>query len=888
MPASFLRTKLYIPPVPPEIVSRPRLMERLTAAVNRKLTLVSAPAGFGKTTLLSDWAHHIQRQRSSPARRIAWLSLDRDDNDPEHFWTYLIAAIQKARPTTGQVCLEMLASKSRPPIKSIVSALINEIAELPENLILILDDYHLIDMPAVHETLTFLLDHMPRQLHLVIAGRADPPLPLARLRGRGQIAELRSADLRFTLEETRTFLNESKGLSLSNESLTALEHRTEGWIASLQMAAVSLQGRSDAPEFVRAFSGTHHYIMDYLIEEVLDRQEAPVRKFLLETSILDRLSGPLCDAVTGASNGQETLERLLHANLFLVPLDEERKWFRYHQLFADLLRNQLHRASPDLPPLLHRRACDWLEKEGLFAEAVHHALSARDLSRAADLIERVAVPLIVEGRSSAPRRWLSLLPEEIIASRPWLLVSLASVRMTSGKFDSVERLLNSAESLLSPPSEAPPSPAERDAIRHYITATRAMLACVRGDVPRIIELGTAALTRLPPDQPTARCLLIFDLGVAHWLKGDMAQALAHFDQAIALGTETKNYFIALVAMGYMADIRILYGRLDEAIRISQKAIALGTEWGAGIPLPASSYAHMSLAKILYHRNELEAAMHHGLRGIELSTEGSETTVNLMAFPTLALLDRLEKTPGPIREALERARRIAMASRNPFIVALAEAWLARLALFKGDLVHASRWADSCGINLHEVPDACREAAYLTLVRVHLAGGQTQGLPETLEPVRQRAEAEGRIGSLIEILALQAIAFRAERRMEDALARIEQALALAEPQGFMRVFVDEGAPMQEILSLAQSRGLFRSYTADLLKAFPSPPFPPTAGLSARELEVLKLIAAGASNRDIAERLFLSIGTVKKHTDNIYSKLGAHKRTLAISRARELGLM
>lgn len=887
MPQGFLKTKLYIPPVPPEIISRPRLIERLTAAVNRKLTLVAAPAGFGKTTLLSDWARHIHSRHPSPIRRIAWLSLDRDDNDPEHFWTYVAAAIGKAQPALGRSCLEMLAAKSRPPLKSIVSALINEIAESPENLVLILDDYHLIDTPAIHETLTFLLDHMPKPLHLVIAGRADPPLPLARLRGRGQMAEIRAADLRFTLEETRAFLNDSRGLSLSNESLTALDQRTEGWIASLQMAAVSLQGRSDAPDFVRAFSGTHHYIMDYLIEEVLDRQEAPVRRFLLETSILDRLSGPLCDALTGARNGQETLERLHRANLFLVPLDAERKWFRYHQLFADLLRSQLQRTHPELPAVLHRRACDWFEKEGFIAEAVHHALAAKDLRRAADLIERAAVPLIVEGRFSAPRRWLSLLPEEIIASRPWLLVSLATVRMTSGKFDSVERLLNSAEALLAALGESHLD-SDRDAVRHYITAARAMLACVRGDVPRIIELGTDALSRLPHDQSAARCLIIFDLGIAYWLKGDMARALAYFDEAIALGTETKNYFIALVAMGYVADIRILYGNLEEAARISRMAIARAAEWGAGIPLPASSYAHMSLAKILYHRNELDAAMHHALRGIELSTEGSETTVDLMAFPALALLSRLEPMPGAIREALERTRRITFASGNPFIVSLAQAWMARLALLQGDTASAGRWADSSGIELQAVPDACCEAAYLTLVRVHLARGQTDSLPEALEAVRRRAQDEGRIGSLIEILALQALALRVQHRTEEALDRIRQALSLAEPQGFVRVFVDEGAPMQELLSLARSRGLSQSYASDLLKAFPTPSPPSTAGLSAREIEVLKLIAAGASNRDIAERLFLSIGTVKKHTDNIYSKLGAHRRTLAISRARELGLM
>jgi len=831
--------------------------------------------------------------RSSP--RVAWVSLDRDDNDAVRFWMYAVSALQTVQEGVGETCLEMLDSRGHPPIKAMLTTLINQITGRMEPLVLVLDDYHVIETPAIHESLAFLIGHMPPQLHLVIAGRADPPLPLARLRGRGQVNELRSSDLRFTLGESGVFLNESMGLHLSDDSIAALESRTEGWIASLQMAAVSMQGRNNALDFIEAFSGTHHYIMDYLLEEVLERQEVSVREFLLKTSILERLSGPLCDAATGGGHTHPMLERLLSANLFILPLDEERKWFRYHQLFADLLRNQLHKIHPDMPPVLHRRAGDWFEREGLISEAVAHALAGKDFEHAADLIQTVAVPLISESRLSLPRAWLAKLPQDIISKRPWLCVCMASVHLTAGKFDDVEPLLQRAESLLPIAGAGEPqgTSLDHDRIRNHMMALQATLACVRGDVLRTIELCNRALIHLPDDQPTARCLLMFDLGAAYWMKGELATANRYLDEAAELGMATGNFFIALVVLGYLADIQAKHGHLFDAAETSRRAIRLGAEWGGGEPLPATSYACVSLAQVLYQWNEIDEAIRCVTQGIELSKGGAESVIVVMAFPGLALLSGIRTPENRIAEALGQARRIVSASRNLTVSNMAEAWLARLALLKGDTARASQWAASVIINLADVPDAWLEGPYLTLVRVRIARGEIDGIPEVLEPVRQRAEAEGRMGSVIEILLLQSIALHMQGRADEALAKLGQALARAEPEGYARMFVDEGEPMKELLAMAESSGLPPGYVGALLKKFPLSVLPEakrtrSAGLSARELEVLRLITAGASNQQIADRLFLSIGTVKKHTDNIYSKLGVHKRTLAISRARELGLL
>lgn len=917
MDPSLLMTKLYIPPVPQELVSRPRLIEHLASGIHRKLTLVSAPAGFGKTTLLSEWIGQKTGPRSHTQPPFAWLSLDRDDNDPARFWTYVIASLQTIRPDLGESCLRLLQSPSQVPIDSILTTLINDIATKLETFVLALDDYHLIESQSIHEAMTFLLNHLPPNAHMVIAGRADPPLPLAGLRGRGQLNEMRTADLRFTSEEATAFFKQSMALDLSDEDITALENRTEGWIASLQMAGMSMQGRDDITGFINDFSGTHHYIMDYLTEEVLQRQEEIIRTFLLQTSILDRLSGPLCNFIVDQEDCQETLEQLASANLFIVSLDDERGWFRYHQLFADLLRNQLKKTHPDLLPGLHKRASQWFENEGMMAEAVHHALETQDYERAADLIESIAVPLISESRLSAPREWLAKLPSELILTRPWLCVSLASVHLTAGEFDVAEEFLKTAESLVINQKDTKFLKSEQDyaRIRGQMIALRATLTSVKGDTANTIELCQQALEELPEDQPTARCLLTWNLGTAHWIKGELSSACRYLDEAIELSQSTDNFFLALVCLGYKADIQAKQGQLHEAAATDRRAIELGTEWGGGDPLPATSFAYISMAQVLYQWNKVDEAMVHLKRGIELSREGADSIVAMMAFPGLALLNKIQDTQSAVSQTLDQAKRIASATHNLVISNMVNAWVARLALARGDLPTAERWAESResdDLSLNHIPDARQEFAYLTLVRVHMARGSSEEIQIILERLRYWAEAEERTSSVIEILILQSIALHALGKTDLAVQTVEHALSLAEPENYVRIFIDEGKPMQELLRLVALHDGSSNYVRELIKAFKSstPVDPETIGslktersafapkvpypsiisrpLSARELEVLRLMAAGATSQGIADELFLSVGTVKKHTENIYSKLGVHKRMLAVTLAQELGLL
>ncbi|MBT4510678.1 MAG: helix-turn-helix transcriptional regulator, partial [Chloroflexi bacterium] len=432
MSISFLTTKFYIPSPPREFVSRPRLIELLNVGLHRKLTLISASAGFGKTTVLSEWIHR-GNDESPVQSQVAWLSLDDDDNDSIRFWSYFIAALQTIRPGMGKSCLALLDSPDPPPVRSILTILINALNAQSDTIVIILDDYHSITAKSIHETLTFFLDHSPPQVHLVIASRIDPPLPLSRLRGKGQLNELRTTELRFNVDETTAFLNEIMKLDLSENDVMALESRVEGWIASLQMTALSLQGRKNIPDFIKAFSGSHHYIMDYLAKEVLQRQDEETRSFLLKTSTLNLLCGPLCDALTHQNDGQERLEDLASANLFLTPSDDERRWFRYHHLFADLLRSQLNRLHPDWVVPLQQEASEWFEREGMVAEAIHHSLAIPDYERAATLIESIAVQTINESRLIAPRSWLAKLPNELVLTRPWLCLSMATVRLATGK-----------------------------------------------------------------------------------------------------------------------------------------------------------------------------------------------------------------------------------------------------------------------------------------------------------------------------------------------------------------------------------------------------------------------------------------------------------------------
>ena len=635
--ASLLSTKLHVPPTPHGLVPRPRLVRHLNGGLQGKLVLLSAPAGFGKTTLLSEVLDGIDCP-------VAWLSLDKGDNDPNLFWTYFVVALQGIEPDLGENSLTLLRSPDAQHIESVLTVLINQIANLSHQLTIVLDDYHEIKNEEIHHGLAFLLEHLPPQACLVVSSRVDFTFPLARMRGRGQLIELRADDLRFTLAETTSFLTEVMALRLSDDEVATLNNRTEGWIASLRMAAVSMQGREDIPDFIAAFSGTHRYILDYLSQEVLNCQPPNVQSFLLETSILNRLSVPLCDAVTDRNDSREILELLEADNLFLSPLDNECHWFRYHQLFAELLRSQLGVSQTDHVAILHRRASEWFEKEGHMVEAIEHAFSAKDLERAADLINAIVETLVKENKYSTLLGWLRRLPFELIADRLWLSFYGAYAYATIGQLDAVEPYIINAEKILDRAGETSGSeyPIDFARIRGMVTALRARSAWDRGDIPGSLQLCTGGLKELPPDDLHARPLIKLVLGVTYWAKGELNTAKQFLKEAERDARNGNHFQIALSALGCRAGVHIAQAQLHQAARICRDALISMPDSGTYSSFPATCYAHVFLADVLYQWNELERSMEHVMTGIELGEQGGDATIVQVGYTLLAELRQYEK------------------------------------------------------------------------------------------------------------------------------------------------------------------------------------------------------------------------------------------------------
>jgi LuxR family maltose regulon positive regulatory protein len=966
MSTPLLRSKLYIPRGRAEWVPRPRLLKKLNAGLRRKLTLISAPAGFGKTTLLAGWIRLVGVH--GPASSVAWLSLDEGDNDPARFWAYAFAALDTLQPGIGDGARALLRSSgpadaaAQPSIEAALTVLLNELAisggeagQWPV-FVLALDDYHLIEAQATHQGLAFLLEHLPPQLHLVISGRADPPLPLARLRARSQLAELRVDDLRFTVEETSAFFNDVMGFPLTPEDVATLEARTEGWIAGLQLAALALQGTVSArgwdPEraahLVETFSGSHRYVLDYLIEEVLQQQPGPIQEFLLQTSILSRLTGPLCDAVLDIggsrpdapkvptesprpdantqspipniqspvsrlhSPSQRRLEQLEADNLFIVPLDGERRWYRYHRLFADLLRARLQDRGPTA--LLHRRAAEWYERNNLPEEAIRHALAAQDFGRAARLIGQCADEMLwARGQVSTLLGWLEILPRELIRSRPDLSLLRAWAFFLSARFEAVEACVQDAERAL---QTATLPGQERQSAVSQITVMQAMLANFWGDIPRTIELSLRALELLPERNAFLRGSLAGNLGGAYTRAGDMAAAAEAFAEAARLYATTGNSFIALIASSYQGAAQAALGQLREAARTYRQALDLADARKASQSLGAR-LAQVGLGGLLCEWNELEAAAHHLESGVELAEQQHDLSLGpgqqLLVDGYLGLA-RVHQALGDVEAALERVHEAMQMAEDhaPHYRARAAATRARIWIAEGNLDAAARWAQESGLSPADEPVFHREFEYLTLARVLLASDQPAEAEGLLERLRRAAEAGSRMGSAIEARVLQALALQAQGQTAQALAALEQALSLAEPEGYVRLFADEGAPLAKLLRQVTSRRIASSYVQRLLAAFaipadrdlgarprrpegtPSPPspilqpLPLVEPLTERELEVLHLIARGLSNREIAQELVVAVTTVKKHASNIYGKLGVGSRIQAVARAQELGLL
>jgi LuxR family maltose regulon positive regulatory protein len=903
---SLVSTKLQPSQARPQLVARLRLTATLEREPGRKLTLISAPAGFGKTTLLVEWL----AERAGGEGYVAWVSLDEGDNDPVRFLSYLVGALRRTgEEEFGEGVLAALRSPEPPRMEAVLGALINELADLPGEVAVVLDDYHVIDSENVHWIVTFLLERLPENVHLVISGRVDPPLPLARLRARGQMMELHAADLRFTPEEAAAFLNDAMGLDISAGDIAALEGVTEGWIAALQLAALSMRERKDVSDFIRSFSGGHRDVFDFLAEEVLERQSEPVQMFLLETSILDSLSGPLCDAVTGRNDGQRMLERLERENLLVVPLDDERVWYRYHHLFADFLRGRLERERPERLTPLHLRASGWYEENALVAEAVRHALSAGDHERAARLMESSVGQTWYRGEVMTLLGWLRELPKEAMLRRPLLLVWYAAALMLLGRFDGVESLLREAESAIGSGEgqgeELCPVADEADPQHVLATAgaVRSLHARLQGNPKGAIEHARRALALLPEDNLDPRPFAALCLAEAYRDADDLEAANSTFAETVELGLAAGHDYIALTAMGALAYLRIAQGRLREAQETLRQALGFAAEREAEL-LPAVGRVRIAMGELLYERDDLDGSERELTLGTELVERAGELEILMRGQVARS---RVKWARGDAEGALKLAHgveRLARESGAPQAIADAALWKARLHLMRNELRAAALELERAS-GVDEVPRSTQDAMRISLARLLIAREDHKEALQMLNHLRETAEAADQRGSVVEILTSQALVLRAKDEKNRAIDVMGRALALAEPEGYVRTFVDKGPPMAELLSEvleAQQRGRLDSlrrvpahYLRKLLAALerdaPNPTPPSTElpeALSERELEVLQLIASGKSNRRIASELFVSVGTVKTHVNNLYRKLDSHSRTQAVARARELKLL
>jgi LuxR family transcriptional regulator, maltose regulon positive regulatory protein len=945
LPADVLATKLFVPPARANSVARQRLFDRLEAGLRDKLTLISAPAGFGKTTLFSAW----RETAAGRALPVGWVSLDSADNDPLRFWSYVITALYTLAPGVGTTALALLRSPQPPPIESLLTSVLNAFSAAStvppaRDSALVLDDYHLITAPAIHAALTWLLEHLPPQLHLVILTRADPALPLARLRARGAVTEVHASDLRFTPDESAAFLTEVMGLWLTAADLAALEARTEGWVAGLQLAALAMRDHQNPSGFIRGFGGSNRYIVDYLATEVFASQPAHLRTFLLNTAILDRMCGSLCDALllggaedghpasqprveggepnsgrstleSGESYSQLMLDQLERDNLFVVPLDDSRQWYRYHHLFADVLRHRLTSGvSAETVASLHRRASAWYERRGLVAEAVQHALRAADDARVADLLEQHGLRIMLGGQVQTVLDWLSTLPDALVRARPLLCTVHALALLLTNQLKATEARIEDAER-----GVAPDTPTDQAQIIMGRTAVlRAILVRYTGDFAACVSFAQQALRVLPSTETVARTVAMLNAARAFLVSGDVTDANERMASAVVAPIRASgNLFGALAAFTNLAQLHILQGRLRTAMTTLHEATQIVPDPEVFRGLEGSPAYYFGMGALHYEWNDLDAAEQYLVQGMEL-VAGPLTVDAAYISQGYLTLARLQHARGDIAAAqLTLEAYLELARRRGFVahlVARGVAAQAQLALAQGNLAAAVAWADTSGIQrmpgaADELPFAS-EATHLTLARVWSAqaGPWLQQALDLLDRLLEDAEGKARMGSVVDILIVRALTQWTQEAHSDALATIERALTLAAPEGLIRRFADEGPVMASMLQASQARGIETDYIARLLAAFPrieeralraeatesihSVLRPQSSALveqlSARELEVLRLIASGKSNAEVARALVIAVSTVKTHTNSIFSKLQVTSRTQAIALARELQLL
>ena len=879
----LLKTKLHIPHRRPDMVPRSLLIKQLNERIQRKLTLITAPAGYGKTNLASEWTHSLQSEDTSN-NRITWLSLEEADSEPIRFLSYVIAALQQVAPEIGVGALSLFEMAQSPPINTVLNELINDIAGLDYHIMLVLDDYHVISHPEIHEALRYLVEHQPHQMHLVITSREDPPLPLPRLRARGEMAEIRMHDLRFSLDETTQFFSHSMKLDLESEVISVLEARTEGWIAGLQLAGIVLKNLPDHQAFMDTFSGSHRYVLDYLTDEVLQSQDEEVRQFLVQTAILKRFNTDICQAVTGNPNSQFILEQLEQTNMFIVPLDHERVWYRYHHLFADSLLTELSKAEASE---LYKKASAWHEANDMIFEAVTYALDSADPEFMADMIDVALQQETIwsSGNLVLYSSWLEKLPAQVLANRPHLSLNAAFVLYLSGRFDDALQLIALAETDLA----AQPASPEVENLLALVALYRGSIAAVRGDVEQAIELITFAQSRLPRADHMAHARAHFSLGVANENSGQADDAAKNFLRASEKAQSAGVLHLAVHARCSAAQVLIVQGRLNLAEQACRTAIDLAE----GQRFPPLGVALSILGGIALERNDLASAEQLLNEGIALSSQRMLLIHVIAGMASYVHLTVCQGNTAEFLNAIDEVNAILEEYDEEYDVdrfyLVAAAHQARMHIFLADRQAVDQWAKAYQASRSDSPF---EYAELTLVRYLLMSGDYEAVPSILQPLLDAARHEGRFRASMEIKLLFSRYCQDKGDIPTALKWLSEALEIAAPEGFIRIFLDE-APVLELLPQVRETApdlvdaiLGQQKSPDDVERPAQPQLPEP--LTEQELNILALIVGGKTNQQIADELVVTLGTVKWHVHNILQKLGVNNRTQATIRAQELGLL
>ncbi|HSL45882.1 MAG TPA: LuxR C-terminal-related transcriptional regulator [Anaerolineales bacterium] len=876
MTETLLATKLYLPSLPTRILHRQSLLDLLASglSVEKRLILLCAPAGYGKTTLICEWLQS--------ASNVCWISLEKSDNDTRRFISYLIASLQKTVPQIGEVAHQLLETPQLPPLPAILSSVLNDLASVDAQCIVVLEDYHVIHTNAIHEGITFLLDHLPSHKHIVITTRSDPALPLPRYRSREQMVEIRADDLRFSAEEVSSYMKEIAEIPLSESETTILEGRTEGWVAGLQMAALSLRSKADKEQFIRSLGGTHRYILDYLLEEVLNNQPEAVQRFLMETAILDRLCAPLCDAVTGLGEEvtREILQRLERDNLFIISLDEERYWYRYHHLFQDLLNLRLKQSLPEKIKASHRSAAHWYQSHGWISEAVQHYIDGADFERAADLVEQHTVQLFAQGKLDQLVNWIKKLPADLSVRRPWLSIYQAWALAFSGKNPEAESLIQVVIQSL----EGNELSAEaRKKLWAEIYGIRALLSITSGNLQVALDLEHVLSEEIDPDSLFARNVILWSLGYAWRMQGKLREAIVAFREVLAIGRQLNNIWVMSTGYADLGMVLRLSGRLTEAEEIYRESLEMLHQAGAG-GLGYIGRSKSFLANLLCECNRLDEAWKLTTESIDHSQLWKNPNHLAHAYWTQARILYAKGDTTAAEHALNKAGDIAaQPGVVPNLHAVVDTFRVRLSLEQGRLSEADRWAEEHPISEKTLEQNIEVFDLQALIhaRVLIAQEKPSAAWKLLEKLETDARTDGRVNTLVETLVLKALA--APKRAA-ALEVLESALELGIPEGYRRTFLDEGDRLMQLLESLRGRSTF---VEPLLGPSRGKPKLETL-LTERELDILRGMAEGLSNKEIGQKLFISTGTVKAHSATIYRKLEVANRTEAIARAKDLGLL